>query len=288
MPPTADQKGLRAMAEELETDSDVAGHASTDSSPPTSAPDGRSTAAATKDVRERFEAVRGSLHFSELETLLTRQTEAAAEVLGADSVGISMLLQDGMRVPLAASNEDAKTAEALQFTLGQGPCLDAFTEGRPILVADVTDASSRAGTIWPAYTEQLLARTPFTAVFAIPLASGGMSLGTLSMYRRRSGRLSEKELGDALAITHQIFFDLVDTGTFSGDVQPAFLWLNLPLARTRAVVWQAIGMLIVQHDLTTADALAVLRAYCYARDLLIDDVAAEIVRQTLPLDQLSP
>jgi len=255
----------------------------TAASPP---PPSSRSAAAAKDVLDRFDAVRGPLPTARLETLLTRQVEGAAEVLGADAVGISMLLQDHMRVPLAASSPDASTAEQLQFTLGEGPCLDAFTAGRPILIPDVTDPASRAWSAWPAYTEQLLARTPFTAVFAIPLASEGMSLGTLSLYRRRRGPLDPVEIGDALAVAHHIFLDLLETGTFSGDVQPAFEWLNLPLARTRAVVWQATALAIVELDLNTADALAVLRSYCYAQGRLIDDVAADIVAYRLPLDVL--
>jgi hypothetical protein len=46
--------------------------------------------------------------------------------------GIGVLADPGMRVPLGASDEDAATAERLQFTVGEGPCLQAHSSARPV------------------------------------------------------------------------------------------------------------------------------------------------------------
>src|SRR4051794_10539556 len=56
--------------------------------------------------------------------LPVRLARAAADVLGADGAGISFY-EDDFRVPLGASDEMTTLAERLQFTQGQGPCLDA-------------------------------------------------------------------------------------------------------------------------------------------------------------------
>lgn len=249
---------------------------------------GEDTGRATQDVLDRFTRLRGSLRPDRLETLLTRQTKAAVEVLGGDAAGISVLLADRMRVPLAASNPMAELAESLQFTLGQGPCLDAFSVGRSIFVADLDDPTCRAWQEWPAYARELLYRTPFRSVMATPLAAEGLSLGTLSLYRRRPAAANTLHLRDARAVAHHIFCDLLATGTFSGQVQPELAWANLPMARVRTVVWQAIGMVVVQLGMNTADGLALLRSYSFGHDLLLDQVAADVVAGRLPLTTLHP
>ncbi len=237
---------------------------------------------------ERFEQLCGPMKPDQLELLLPRQCWAAVEVLAVDAVGISVLLEGQMRVPLGASSEDATVAERLQFTLGEGPCLHAFTQARPVLVGDVADPASVAWSTWPVYAQQLLAHTPFVAVFALPLTSAGMTIGTLSLYRRRVGAIDPTDLGDALAVTNAIFDNLLQTGTFGGADGSASRWLDLPLAKTRTVVWQAMGMATVELAQDPADALALLRSYAYGNNRLLDDVAADIVAGRLPLHQLHP
>jgi len=250
--------------------------------------DGGSAAAAASDFLDRFELICGPLESDRLEVYPMRQCQAAVELLAVDAVGISVILDERKRIPLGASSHDAEVAESLEFTLGQGPSLHAHATNRPVLVADVADESALASAEWPAYVQELLQRTPFKAVFGFPLTSGGLSLGSVGMYRREPGQLSVAELGDALALTNRIFYDLLDTGTFSGAAHQRFQWLNMPLARVRGEVWQAIGMATVEMGLNSTDALARLRSYCYAENRLLDEVAADIIARRLPLDQLQP
>lgn len=245
-------------------------------------------AAATDDVLDRFELACGELESDRPEVYPMRQAQAAVQVLAVDAVGISVIIDEKKRIPLGASSHHAEAAESLEFTLGQGPCLDAHATGRPVLVPDLTEPSSRAWAQWPAYVEAMRTRTPFAAVFGFPLTSGGLSLGGVCMYRREAGELSLADLADALAVTNRIFYDLLDTGTFDGAATQTFRWLNMPLAKIRGMVWQAIGMATVELGLSSADALARLRSYCYGHNRLLDDVAADIVERRLPLDQLHP
>lgn len=246
------------------------------------------TEAMPVDVLDRFELICEPLESLRPEEYPTRQALAAAAVLAVDGVGISVLMDGQNRIPLGASSDQATAAESLEFTLGQGPCLHAHAVERPVLVPDVTNRTAQVWTRWPQYAHELLARTPFRSVFAFPLSSGGLTIGTLSLYRRQTGDLSTVELGDALAVTNRIFYDLLDTGTFSGAAKPALRWLNLPLAVIRGNVWQAIGIATVELALSPADALALLRSYCYAHDQLLDDAAADVISRRLPLDQLHP
>jgi hypothetical protein len=64
-------------------------------------------------------------------------------------------------------------------------------------------------------------------------------------------------------------------------------WLDAPSARSRALVWQAVGMANVGLELTTPDALTLLRAHAYGHGTDLDTVAAAVVDRRLGLDELS-
>lgn len=212
----------------------------------------------------------------------------AVRVLGMDGAGISMLLDQRNQVPLGSSGGEATIAEQLQFTLGQGPCWDAHTRQQPVLVPDVNLPGCYAWDAWPGYAAELVARTGYRAVFALPLSCEGLALGTLNLYRHRTGRLRPSELVRALLVAAQIFNDVLDCGTFSHEGDPANHYLRQPLAQARAVVWQAVGRATIELDLAASDALALLRSYCYAHNQLLDHVANDVITGQLPLHQLHP
>lgn len=243
---------------------------------------------AVEDLLNRFALMMGPLESVPQHMLPTRQCEAAASVLAVDAVGISVLIDGQKRVPLGASCPEASVAESLEFTLGEGPCLFAHAKNRPVIVPNVNDQTSVAWSVWPEYSQELLSRTPYQAVFGLPLSSGELSLGSVSLYRCEPGPLSVEELAQALAVTNRIFYDLIDTGMFGGELRPMFRWLNMPLAMVRGVVWQAIGVATVEMGINSADALALIRSYCYANHRLLDHVAADIIARRLPLDDLQP
>jgi hypothetical protein len=88
--------------------------------------------------------------------------QAAVAVLPVAGAGLSMT--DRLRIPLAASDDQAVTAERLQTTIGEGPCLAAVTMGRPLVAGLATMATN-----WPTFHERFVAETPYQSVASIPL-----------------------------------------------------------------------------------------------------------------------
>lgn len=91
---------------------------------------------------------------------LVAQARAAGSRRGAGAAGggrrgDQRAGRPGMRVPLGASDEDAATAERLQFTVGEGPCLQAHSSARPVYTPAAVFAAR-----WPLLYEELTARTP--------------------------------------------------------------------------------------------------------------------------------
>jgi AmiR/NasT family two-component response regulator len=111
------------------------------------------------------------------------------------------------------------------------------------------------------------------AVFAFPLVVGAIRAGVLGLYRDRPGPLSDFQLGDALVFADTATMLLLDAQDRPADLASAY----------RAEIDQATGMLTEQLDVTITDAFVRLRAYAYANDILLTDVARDIVARRLRL-----
>ena len=210
---------------------------------------------------------------------------AASTALGVD--GLCAVVGTGAGGTVLAFGAQAVSAalEDLQFTLGEGPSLEASVTGIPVLAADLAATASR----WPAFTAPAL-DLGVNAVFAFPLRIGAINLGTLTAYRTTAGPLNPAQITDALALADSVTLTVLHSQSADGtdrgsapDEQPGPGWAA-PVTY-RAEVHQATGMVSVQLGVGLAEALARLRAFAFGRDLLLADVAADVVARRLRFDE---
>ena len=128
---------------------------------------------------------------------LRRICDLAVRELGVSGAGVTVMASlagglAGHRDQLYATGELARLLEDLQLTAGEGPCLDAFRGGVPVLVADLAAESTR----WLGFGPDALAGGA-AAVFSLPLQVGAVRLGTMDLYRDVPGGLTDDELADA-------------------------------------------------------------------------------------------
>ncbi len=171
----------------------------------------------------------------------------------------------------------------LQLTLGEGPCHDVLASAAPVLAGDLGDGL--AGRRWPAFTPEA-GQLGAAAVFAFPLVIGAIRAGTMGLHRSSPGPLTRSQLGDSLLMSDAATMLLLDGAGRDGDGTPGGARLDgqAPgLAAHRAEVDQATGMLTVQLGVTAAEAFARLRAYAYAQDRRLADVAGDVVARRLRL-----
>ena len=95
--------------------------------------------------------------------------------------GAALMLVDdsGPAGMVAATDGTAAAIEELQFTTGEGPCVDASRTGRPVLVPDLARTGHAR---WPGFTAGA-AGTGAAAVFALPLRVGVIRVAVLELYR---------------------------------------------------------------------------------------------------------
>jgi hypothetical protein len=211
-------------------------------------------------------------------------SQACVEVVQPiEGAGISMS-QKALRVPLGWSDEDVGTAEQLQSTLGDGPCLAAMHTGAP-LVADAKVAARQ----WPIYFDDLTRLTRFRSVASLPLCGDdGKPFGALDLYTSStelSSTLPLPDIADAVAGPIAMIVSGAFAQLYDEDARvPA--WLDAGPAVDRMSVWTAVGMLRANSSQTDADALATLRAWAYSRGQTIDEVAGSLVDRELTVDAI--
>ncbi len=206
---------------------------------------------------------------------------ACVEVLAVDGAGIMLVNDDGHTTTMGVSDAAVARLEELQFVLGEGPGIDAHTTGRLVWVPDLDHGT---GSQWAAYGTAAV-EEGMAAVFAFPVQVGGVHLGALDVYRQRPGPLDSEQTRNAFllaALTGETLLTLQASITFDGAPGGPTLAGGL-----RARIHQAAGMVSEQLDISVGDALARLRAYAYAAQRPLDDVARDVVERRLRIEPQS-
>jgi GAF domain-containing protein len=165
--------------------------------------------------------------------------------------------------------------EDLQYTLGEGPCVDSYHLDAPVLEPDLADSANPR---WPAFTGPAIA-AGVRAVFGFPLGVGAVRLGALNLYADHPGPLTDNQYADALVmadIAAEAVLAMQAGGT--ADTLSASLEES---ANFQYVVHQAAGMVSAQLEVGIAQALVRLRAHAFGNQRLLADVATDVVARRL-------
>jgi hypothetical protein len=192
---------------------------------------------------------------------------------GVGGVGLAVMTSLPAQQVRYASDPVSARVEELQVVLGEGPCVEAFAQGTPVLATDLDDHFWLRR--WPVFTPAA-ADAGARALFALPLQVGATCLGVIDLYRSDPGALVGDDLAEALA-----FADAATELLLAEQLPGAQVPGSAQLFAHRAVVHQATGMVSAQLEVSMADAFLRLRAYAYAADRELDDIAAEVVARRL-------
>lgn len=208
---------------------------------------------------------------------------ACADALAADGAALLVARNGALREPALASGPVVEELEELQFTLGQGPGMDAVVGRGPILVADLAapDAQRR----WPAFASAAADRS-VRGMFAFPVTVGAALIGVLNVYRLQAGPLQPEELAQGLVYADAVLVLALDER--AGIVSGPDSLLDGALSTRRVQVHQATGMIAAQLGVSMSDALAAIRAHAYAHGRSLADLAADVLARRVRLDHGPP
>jgi hypothetical protein len=199
----------------------------------------------------------------------------AVEELDVDAAAITIRATAQTQQLVAATDAWAEALEELQYTVGEGPAVAAFTSGEPVLVSDL----GLNGPRWPGFGDEV-ATADVGAAFAFPLQAGAIRLGTLGLYRHAPAPLGAGHLADAVALA-----DLTTTALLAdagGDEMASWAREDLPGHYDDVNI--ATGMLAGQLQITLEDALLRLRAHAFSLHLPLTEVAQAVLQRRIELD----
>ena len=207
-----------------------------------------------------------------LEEVLTRVAEFAVSAIPhAEGAGVTMIEQ-GRLDTIVASATFVRAVDAVQYGLGEGPCISAARERRTM----------RSGSLggeqrWPRFGPRV-GRLGVHSVLSLPLVLPGNSepaVGAINVYAHPKDAFDDRaqQLGELFAVPAAVAVHnaqvLAQTQRMTEQLQAALT--------NRAVIDQAIGILISRSGDTADEAFAVLRTISQRDSTKLATVAKKIV-----------
>ncbi|WP_327637542.1 ANTAR domain-containing protein [Kribbella sp. NBC_00482] len=211
-----------------------------------------------------------------------RLISAIAELLGARSVGITLLNSQRITASAIASDAVAAAAQDLEVTLGEGPVHDA-TASSSLVVVPKELLPRRWRHYSPAISE-----LGVHSLAVAPLGVRGSCVGALAVFDPASPeparRLTKylQEIADAL--THTMLLTRTTIAQLAEESPPDGMETLLEAPDFSAVVHQATGMVAAQVGCNVADALALIKARAFVDNEQVSTVARQLVDRRLRLE----
>ncbi len=206
-----------------------------------------------------------------LPALLTRVAEFAVQAIpGADGAGLT-LLEAGKVDTIVATAEFVREVDAIQYGLGEGPCITAAAEG-----VTVRSGSLGSGPLWSRFGPRVSDLGVHSAL-SLPLIGADGVLGAMNIYAHRRDAFDDRavELGELYAMPAAISVQNAQV-----LAQALALAAQLETALTnRAVIDQAIGVLVARSGYTPAEAFARLRTMSQHENRKLSVLARSILDQ---------
>lgn len=208
-------------------------------------------------------------------------TTSTADLLDNSPVGLLLANARGRLEFMAASEESVKLLELFQVQQQEGPCLDAFRTGAPVVNADLRKATPR----WPKFAPHAAA-AGFRSVHAFPLRLRTDIIGALNVFSTDvGGHLEPADIKIVQALADVAAIGLLQERAISrGDLVAEQLQAAL---NSRVIIEQAKGIISQSRNITVIDAFTLIRSYARRNNLKLGDVATTIVTDLASIPELS-
>lgn len=201
---------------------------------------------------------------------LTEIVRAAVELIpGCDEGSISVVISRRKVSSQAASGGLPSVVDALQESLGEGPCLDAAYEQMTVRVPDLASEQR-----WPRFSPAAAAAGA-AAMLSFQLYVEGDNLGALNLFSRTPWAFDDESEHVGL------MFAAHAAVAFAGSQQRTKL--NHTVV-TRQLIGVAQGILVERHKLTPDQAFALLVRVSQHRNIKLRDLAERLVHLDVPTE----
>ena len=206
----------------------------------------------------------------------------AQTLVDASAVGLLLADQRGELQFMAASHETARLLELLQLQNDEGPCLEAYRTGEPVIVGDLRTAAER----WPHF-EAAATEAGIRSVHAFPLRLRREVIGAMNVFGQESGLTldeTDEQIVQALADVAAIAL-LQERTIHRGEILTEQLQSAL---NSRIVIEQAKGVLSQALNVDVDEAFTLLRSYARRGGRRLGEVAQLVVTDLSSIPDLKP
>lgn len=205
-----------------------------------------------------------------MDKFLTDMARLAAGVITPPAACGITLAQNHQSLTVASSDPLAAHVDEVQYGDDQGPCLQAMRTGQTVVVADL--ATEHRWGSYPAHAESYGVHSSLS----VPLTVNGDTRGALNLYAKTTHAFGPSEQQQAELFAGPASAALTVVIRQAQQVQLTEQ-LRDALA-TRAVIDQALGVLMSQERCDHNTAFAILRTSSQHQNRKLRDVAADIVK----------
>lgn len=216
----------------------------------------------------------------DLVDFMTTLAARSVELLHADAVGI--MLRDDVGLPrvVASSSEAMNLLELLELQVEEGPCVECFARGEPVVNVRLDSARDR----WPRFAAEAMA-SGFGVVHALPMRLRSQVIGAMNLFSGSPDLLEPAEIrvGQAMA-------DVATIGVMQERAlrEARVLASQLEGAlQSRIAIEQAKGVLAERLGIEVEESFRLLRAYARKHRVLLADVAVAVANGSLPSRDLA-
>jgi transcriptional regulator with GAF, ATPase, and Fis domain len=206
-------------------------------------------------------------------------TDHIADLIGASDVGLLLADQRDRLQFMVASSESVKALELFQVQNQEGPCLDAFQSGRPVVNADLAEANDR----WPLFAPRA-ASAGFLSVHAIPMRLRSEVIGAINVFGTEVGRLGAADVKIVQALADVATIGLLQERAV-GRAESLSEQLQSVL-NSRFVVEQAKGAISQFGNISIEEAFKVLRSHARRSRRRLSELAQAVVTDPATMAEL--
>ena len=217
----------------------------------------------------------------DLRDFLHMLTVRTADLVGAAAVGLLLADENHELQFMAASQDNARWLELFQLQSHQGPCLEAFRTGNPVVNADLPAAGGR----WPLFAPRAVS-AGFRSVHAFPLRVRREVIGALNVFGATVGDDFDdadvpivQALADVAAIGLLQQRALLREQTLTDQLQNAL--------ESRVIIEQAKGVIMRTLNVGPDTAFNLIRTYARRRNTRIAALAGTIVNDPANVPDLT-
>ncbi len=205
-----------------------------------------------------------------LEDLLTRvATFAVRAIPGAEGAGLT-LIEEGRADTIVKSAPFVREVDDIQYGLGEGPCISAARTGQTMRSGSLGGDSR-----WPRFGARV-GRLGVHSVLSLPLKTEDTVVGAMNVYAHDKNAFDERaeQVGEFFAVPAAIAVQnaqvLAQTRRLAANFQAALT--------TRAVIDQAIGIIMSRHGVSADEAFNRLRTLSQREHAKVAVIAESIVQ----------